>query len=141
MTIADLHAIGDAESLASASTAARQPSGFTPPALVMMRMPRCTHDGQHVAQMREKVGRIARVGIARALLLQDRHRDFGEVVHHQVVDGPAFHLPARARSGSSPQNPPQLAMIDPLHLNNSRAITIRCTSDVPSPISHSFASR
>ena len=27
------------------------------------------------------------------------------------------------------------------HFKSSRAITIRCTSDVPSPISHSFASR
>ena len=96
---------------------------------------------EHIAKMRDEIGRIARRRIAGALFLQDRHRDFGEVVHHQVVDGATFDLSLRGALGSSPQNPPQLAMIVRSHLNSSRAITMRCTSDVPSPISHSFASR
>jgi hypothetical protein len=64
----------------------------------------------------------------------------GEVVHHQIVDGPAFDLPAR-RGGIVSPEPAAVGDNRPLHLNSSRAITIRCTSDVPSPISHNFASR
>ena len=95
---------------------------------------------QHIAKMRNEIGRISGRGIAGALLLQDGHGDFGEVVHHQVVDRTAFDLPARRCGIVSPES---AAVGDdrPLHLNSSRAITIRCTSDVPSPISHSFASR
>ena len=95
---------------------------------------------QDVAEMRDEIGRIAGIGIAGALLLQDGHGDFGEVVHHQVVDRAAFDLPAR-RCGIVAPESAAIGDDRPLHLNSSRAITIRCTSDVPSPISHNFASR
>ena len=95
---------------------------------------------QDIAKMRHKIGRIAGSGIAGSLFLQDGHGDFGEIVHHQVVDRTTLHLPAR-RGGIVSPEPAAIGDDRPLHLNSSRAITIRCTSDVPSPISHNFASR
>ena len=95
---------------------------------------------QDIAEMCNEIRRITGRGIAGALFLQDGHGDFGEVVHHQVVDRAAFDLPARRR-GIVPPESAAVGDNRPLHLNSSRAITIRCTSDVPSPISHNFASR
>ena len=41
--------------------------------------------------------------VALLLLLQNRHRDFGEVVEHQVVDRPAFHLATRRVEPVAPE--------------------------------------
>ena len=122
------------------ATAARHPSGFTPPALVMILMPRCNTRGEDVAEVRQEVGRVPCAGLAGMLLLQDGHGDFGQVVHDQVIDRTTFDLPAR-RVGIVTPEPAAVGDNRPFHLNNSRAITIRCTSEVPSPISHSLASR
>ena len=46
---------------------------------------------------------VARGGVAGLLLLEDRHRDFGEVVHHQVVDGPPGHLAVGRLQPVSPE--------------------------------------
>ena len=40
----------------------------------------------------DKIARVTGFGIARTLLLQDRHGDLGEIVEGQVVDGPAADL-------------------------------------------------
>src|SRR5919199_379098 len=47
---------------------------------------------KYLAHQRHEVARVARARVARALLLHDRHRDFGEVVEHQVVDRPLVNL-------------------------------------------------
>jgi hypothetical protein len=49
--------------------------------------------GQNLAHQRHEVARVARRGVARALLLHDRHRDLGQVVEHQVVYRPPLDLP------------------------------------------------
>ena len=97
---------------------------------------------QHISQMNEHVSRIPAVGISRALLLQNCHGDLGEVVHHQIIDGAALDLTPRGGGVVSPE-PAAIGHDDALfrHFSTSLAITMRCTSDVPSPISHNFASR
>ena len=46
---------------------------------------------------------VAERRIARALLLEDGHRDLGQVVHHQVVDGPPGHLSIGSFEPVSPE--------------------------------------
>ena len=46
------------------------------------------HAGDHV----HEIARVSGLGIARALLLQNRHGDFGQIVERQIVDGSAPHL-------------------------------------------------
>src|SRR5207248_1873752 len=41
--------------------------------------------------------------VARFLLLQDGHGHFGQVVHHQVIDGPARHLAVRRLEPVAPE--------------------------------------
>ena len=45
------------------------------------------------------------LGVALLLLLQDGHRDFGQVVEHEVVDRPTLDLAARAPRASRPRSP------------------------------------
>src|SRR5438552_3306108 len=47
---------------------------------------------------------VARGGVAGLLLLEDRHRDFGEVVHLQIVDGPPGHLAVGCLQPISPES-------------------------------------
>src|SRR5690606_1090858 len=49
------------------------------------------------------VARVAHVGIALLLLLDDRHRDLGQIVEHQVVDGPLLHLATRRLEPIAPE--------------------------------------
>src|SRR5205807_3041282 len=46
---------------------------------------------------------VAERRIARLLLLQDGHGDFGEVVHHEVVDRPTGHLAVRGFEPVAPK--------------------------------------
>ena len=88
---------------ATSSTACAQATGFTPPALAMTRTPRSTHGRQHALHRADEVARVAHRRIALLLLLQDRHRDLGEVVEHQVVDRPALDLAARRVEPVAPE--------------------------------------
>ena len=77
--------------------------GFTPPALAMTFTPRSTHRRQHALHRADEVARVAHRRVALLLLLQDGHRDFGEVVEHQVVDRPALDLPPRRVEPVAPE--------------------------------------
>jgi len=48
--------------------------------------------GQHTGDHVDKIARISCLGIARPLLLQDRHGHLGKIVERQIIDGPAPHL-------------------------------------------------
>src|SRR5690606_9789083 len=48
--------------------------------------------GQDLAHERYEVARVALRRVTHPLLLHDRHRDFRQVIEHQVVDRPAPHL-------------------------------------------------
>src|SRR6185503_378166 len=120
----DLHAIGDTELLRKrldGGTAAERVDaagvGDDLDAALYARL-------EDVAEVNEEVGRIARFRFARALFLQDGHGDFGQIVHDQVVDRPAFDLTAWCGGIVAPE-PAAVGDNRPLHLNNSRAITIR----------------
>ena len=63
--------------------------------------------GQNPLHERHEVPRVAGGRIARLLLLHDGHRDFGEVVHHQVVDGSAAHLADRRLEPVAPEPLPR----------------------------------
>ncbi len=52
----------------------------------------------------DKVSRVAHGRITLFLLLQDGHRDFGEVVEHQVVDRAAFDLPSWSVEPVAPES-------------------------------------
>ena len=136
----DLHAIGDAKLFCESFDRGAAGEGIDASGVGDDADAALDARRQHIAKMREEIGRISRFRLAGALLLQNRHRDFGEVVHDEVVDRSTFDLPARRRRVVAPES---AAIGDDrsLHLNSSRAITIRCTSDVPSPISHNLASR
>ena len=52
------------------------------------------HSFRDGAPVLEVIGRhVFQRGVARTLLLHDRHGDLGQVVEHQVVDRAALHLP------------------------------------------------
>ena len=59
---------------------------------------------QNLLHQRNKVARVARVGIARLLLLHDRHRDLGQIVEHQIVDRAAFNLTYRRIGQVAPES-------------------------------------
>src|SRR5439155_292624 len=42
---------------------------------------------------RYKIARVTGLGVARALLLHDRHRYLSQIVEHEVVDRPVLDLP------------------------------------------------
>jgi ribosomal protein L34E len=52
----------------------------------------------------DKVARVSKRGISLLLLLQNRHRDFGQVVKHQVINLPSFHLPTRGVQIITPES-------------------------------------
>jgi hypothetical protein len=67
---------------------------------------------QDPLHQRHEVTRVPGARIARLLLLHDGHRHFGEVVHHQVVDGSTAHLP---HGSLQPIAPEPLARGNPHH--------------------------
>ena len=62
---------------------------------------------QHALDRANEVARVTHVRVALFLLLQNAHRDFGEVVEHQVVDLPAFDLASRRLEPVSPEPLPR----------------------------------
>ena len=88
---------------ATSRTAAAQAGGFTPPALAMTRTPRVGDRRQHALDRADEVARVAHLRVALLLLLQNAHRDFGEVVEHQVVDVAALDLAARRLEPVAPE--------------------------------------
>ena len=64
------------------------------------------HRGENAFHLGDEVRRVAAFGIARFLFLQDRHRDFGQIVHHQVIDRTAGHLPVRRLQPIAPKTLP-----------------------------------
>jgi hypothetical protein len=60
--------------------------------------------GEHVAHLVEEVGGEALLRALEALLLEDRHGDLGEVVHDEVVDGPALDLALGGGGVVSPES-------------------------------------
>src|SRR5439155_10079971 len=60
-------------------------------------------DGQDPLHLRDEIRCVAACRVARFLFLQDGHRDFGEVIHHQVVDGATCHLTIRRFEPISPK--------------------------------------
>src|SRR5258706_635717 len=61
------------------------------------------HGREDPLHLRYEVGRVAARGIAVFLFLQDGHRDFGEIVHHEVIDRSAAHLAVRRFQPVSPK--------------------------------------
>src|SRR5206468_2220939 len=52
---------------------------------------------------RNEVARVTRVGVPRFLLLHDGHGYFGQVIHHQIVDGSATNLTYRGFEPVTPE--------------------------------------
>ena len=46
--------------------------------------------GQDASHHADEIMRVTKARITRALLLHDRHRDLGEIIEREIVDGPAF---------------------------------------------------
>src|SRR5690606_13624951 len=59
--------------------------------------------GEDFAHERHEVTGVALRRIPRPLLLQDRHRDLGQVVQHEVVDRPAPYLVDRRIQAVAPE--------------------------------------
>src|SRR5207244_6629740 len=51
----------------------------------------------------EEVARVSERRITLLLLLQNRHRDLGEIIEHQIVDGSPFHLSPRSIEVVAPE--------------------------------------
>ena len=62
------------------------------------------YGGKDAFHRTHEVARVAKRRIALLLLLENRHRDFGEVVEHQVINRPAFHLTARCVEIIAPES-------------------------------------
>ena len=90
--------------LATSSTASRHAVGFTPPALAITRMRRCLQIRKHAGDHVDEIASIAGLGIARPLLLQDRHGDLGQIIERQVIDRAAPHLLHRALRANRPRS-------------------------------------
>ena len=58
---------------------------------------------EHAFHGADKVARVAHAGITFFLLLQNRHRDFSEVVEHQVIHLTTFHLTTRRFQPVAPE--------------------------------------
>src|SRR4029077_1043536 len=74
-------------------------------------------DGEEPLHQWNEVLGIAQRRVAGFLFLQDRHRDFGQVVHHQVIDRPARYL---AVGSLEPVTPEPLPARDPYGLFAAR---------------------
>ena len=62
-------------------------------------------DGRkHTLHRADEVPRVPHARIAFLLLLQNRHRDFGEVVKHEIIDLTTFHLTARRFQPIAPES-------------------------------------
>ena len=48
--------------------------------------------GENLLHERNKIARVSGGRVTRALLLHDRHRDFGQIVEHQIINGAALNL-------------------------------------------------
>ena len=94
-------------SRATSRTAAAQAGGFTPPALAITRTPRSATAAKHALHRADEVARVSHLRVALLLLLQNRHRDFGEVVEHQIVDVPALDLAPRRLEPVAPEALPR----------------------------------
>ena len=79
-------------SRATSITASAQPRTFTPPALAVTLISALNTRGQDSPHQRNEILRVTGIRIARLLLLHDRHRDFREIVEHQIVDWSTFNL-------------------------------------------------
>ena len=72
------------------SSARLQPAGLTPPPLVDdLALPRRAISGRTRLQIGDRIGGIADRRILHAGSGQQRHCDFRQVVHHQIVDAGA----------------------------------------------------
>ena len=58
---------------------------------------------KHALHRADEVARVAHARVALLLLLQDRHRDLGEVVEHQVVRRTTLDLPPRRLQPVAPE--------------------------------------
>ena len=61
------------------------------------------HGRKHAFHGADEVARVTHAGIALFLFLQNRHRDFSEVVEHQVIDLTTFHLTTRRFQPVAPE--------------------------------------
>ena len=59
---------------------------------------------QDLLHQRHEVSRVTALRIARLLLLHDRHRDFSQIVKHQIVNRAAFNLPHRRFGQVTPES-------------------------------------
>src|SRR5688572_5807128 len=60
--------------------------------------------GEHAFDRADEVPRVAHGRVALLLLLQNRHRDFGEIVEHHVVNRSALHLAPWRVEGVAPES-------------------------------------
>src|SRR5439155_1502401 len=61
-------------------------------------------DREDALHQRHEVLGVPERRVARLLLLQDGHGHFGQVVHHEVIDGPARHLAVRRLEPVAPES-------------------------------------
>src|SRR5690606_15611915 len=63
------------------------------------------HDRRHNALHRtDEVACITERRVSFTLLLEDGHRDFSQIVQHQVINGAAFHLTLRCIESVAPES-------------------------------------
>ena len=79
--------------------------------------------GEHAGDHVDEVAGVAGIGVARPLLLQDRHGDFGQIVERQIIDGAAAHL---FDGGFERVAPEALSIRNSDHIGNARLVA-RCT--------------
>ena len=83
---------------------------------------------QHALDGADEVARVSHVRVALLLLLQNAHRDFGEIVEHQIVDVAAFDLPARRLEPIAPEALPRCDAYDARR--TSRSAHASCVVEV-----------
>ncbi len=81
--------------------------------------------GQHALDRADEVARVPHVRVALLLLLQNAHRDFGEIVEHQVVDRTTLDLPARRLEPIAPEALPRRDANDPVGAGHTRKYLCR----------------
>ena len=87
----------------AASTASRQPSGLTPPALTTTRMLLLCKRRRQRPDQRDEIGREAGLRLPGACAREQRHGDLGQIVHDQHIDAAALDQLDGAVLGVAPE--------------------------------------
>ena len=82
--------------------------------------PALGHAGQHTFHRAKEVARVAHRRVALLLFLQDRHRDFGEVVEHEIIDRSPLDLSPRRVEPVAPEPLPRCHPNDAIGIHGVR---------------------